>query len=78
MLKNAVSATVLGLMLGMTIVPSNAQDPAQTNQQQDGKMKDNKMSDDKMMHDGMMGNKMRKKKKGKHITSKKRGKSDNK
>jgi hypothetical protein len=78
MLKSAVSATVLALMLGMTIVPSNAQDPVQTNQQQDDKMKDNKMSDDKMMHEGMMGNKMPKKKKGKHNTSKKRGKPDNK
>lgn len=78
MLKSTISATVLAVLLGMTIVPANAQDPAQTNQQQDDKMKDNKMSDDKMMHDGMMGNKMMKKKKGKHNTSKKRGKPVNK
>lgn len=46
--------------------PSYAQEPAQTNHQQDEKMKDDKMKDDKMMGEKMQG------KKGKHKKSKKK------
>ena len=67
MLKRTLSAIILAaaFLANAAIVPSYAQEPSQTGQQQDNKMKDDKMKDDKMAGDKMQS------KKGKHKKSKK-------
>jgi hypothetical protein len=62
MLKRTLSAIILAaaFLANAAIVPSYAQEPSQTGQQQDDKMKDDKMAGDKMQS-----------KKGKHKKAKK-------